>query len=173
MVKVRNLNELLIAPLSDVNFCSEKWCYSVEGGYRKTHEGNVLGNHIRTSYESLSNDILYSYRYLGLSNGEFYNYDTLYVPPFRTYLSFSYSYGSQPNAKPAPMRISFDGQVTGLATIEADHLNLGPVDVYDIFGRKVKEQVSSYSCLEDLSDGIYIVNGTKCIVKKGKVIFVL
>ena len=58
---------------------------------------------------------------------------------------------------------SFDAAASGVTTIDAEARSaVFPADVYDICGRLVKSNADN---LDDLSSGIYIVNGRKFMVK--------
>ena len=63
-------------------------------------------------------------------------------------------------ASAAPSLDGTDDEVTG---IEEKSTLAEKFDVYDLNGRKVLNKVTS---LDGLSDGIYIVNGKKIVVKK-------
>ena len=55
-----------------------------------------------------------------------------------------------------------DDEVTGLDDMDVDPAAVDPFDVYDLNGRRVLNKATS---LDGLSDGVYIVNGKKVVIK--------
>ncbi len=96
------------------------------------------------------------------SNDKLCQFDTLELRPFRAAFV---KQGAKPSPRPV-MAVSFDGELTGVMMVENNELTSSLVNVYDINGRVVRENVDSFSCLENLAAGIYIVNGEKFIVKE-------
>ncbi len=80
-----------------------------------------------------------------------------FVTPFHAYLNL-------PNATVAAYSIDLGGGTTGITSVE-NGAGDAKTDVYSISGVKVRSGVSSSSALQNLSKGIYIVNGKKVIVK--------
>lgn len=100
----------------------------------------------------------------GILNGQLTQMDSILVKPFRTIFIYNPSV-NKPSPRPV-MAVSFDGELTGVMMVENNELTSSLVNVYDINGRVVRENVDSFSCLENLAAGIYIVNGEKFIVKE-------
>ncbi len=80
-----------------------------------------------------------------------------YVTPFHAYLEPA-------DTSVAAYSIDLGGGTTGIASVE-NGADDAKTDIYSISGVKVRSGVSSSSALQNLSKGIYIVNGKKVIVK--------
>lgn len=105
------------------------------------------------------------YNLYAFMNDQLCQLDTVEIRPLKAL----FQYNIPPLVQPSSRRVigvSFDDNTTGVMMIENNKLTSSLVNVYDIYGRVVRENVDSFSCLENLAAGIYIVNGEKFIVKE-------
>lgn len=70
-----------------------------------------------------------------------------------------HAYYEAPADQPAPAKISFEGEATGINNVAAATVANGAV--YDLSGRRVAEKLAGASLVK----GIYVVNGKKVVVK--------
>lgn len=70
-----------------------------------------------------------------------------------------HAYYEAPADQPAPAKISFEGEATGINSVAAANVANGAV--YDLSGRRVAEKLAGASLVK----GIYVVNGKKVVVK--------
>ena len=98
--------------------------------------------------------------YFGFTGGILKKFAKSTLKPFRTILK----YEQLLNNTLTSLGVSFDDDVTGVLLVNSDELINGLVNVYDINGRIIRSQVESISCFENLSNGIYIVNGKKYLI---------
>lgn len=75
-----------------------------------------------------------------------------FIKPFHAYYE-------APADQPAPAKISFEGEATGINSVAAANVANGAV--YDLSGRRVAEKLAGASLVK----GIYVVNGKKVVVK--------
>lgn len=75
-----------------------------------------------------------------------------FIKPFHAYYE-------APADQPAPAKISFEGEATGINNVAAATVANGAV--YDLSGRRVAEKLAGASLVK----GIYVVNGKKVVVK--------
>ena len=75
-----------------------------------------------------------------------------FIKPFHAYYE-------APADQPAPAKISFEGEATGINSVAAATVANGAV--YDLSGRRVAEKLAGASLVK----GIYVVNGKKVVVK--------
>lgn len=159
-----NIGERLIDTLYNVVLESDP-----ENSFREGDE-LVMSNPVSTANhigllqeEKLFKSAVLPYTFYAYQGGAFYQMDTVIVKPFHTAFALL-----TPERKAAPraLGITFDGQLTGIALIESGDLTAKEVNVYDINGRIVRENVKSDSCFEGLPSGLYIVDGQKYIIKE-------
>ncbi len=156
IVANHNNSEPLFEKMYDVNVYAND-CKAIEAG-DATHAGTMVAINLT------SNPM---YQYYAFVGGKFYSVDNLTVPPTRTFITLTKN-GSI-SARPRTLNFSINGEITGIATVSSDAISFGNVTVYDILGRVVRNDVPSTTCLEGLSDGTYVVNGAKYIIRNNKV----
>lgn len=108
--------------------------------------------------------------YYAFQNNKFYRCNEVTVNPFRTAIVLDKTTAA--NGNPAPsyalkgINVVFeDGDVTGAELVNADNALTGKVNVYDVLGRAVRINVDAETCLNGLSNGVYMVNGHKFVVR--------
>lgn len=123
--------------------------------------GQAMHTGTYTADTLVSDQLITYYAFMG---GQFHSVGTLTVPSFRTYIT-------SPTAKALPkaLNVRLNGQITGIALVSSDAIGFDNVNVYDLLGRVVRENVSSATCFQGLADGTYVVNGTKYIIKNQEV----
>lgn len=123
--------------------------------------GQAMHTGTYTADTLVSDQLITYYAFMG---GQFHSVGTLTVPSFRTYIT-------APTAKALPkaLNVRLNGQITGIALVSSDAIGFDNVNVYDLLGRVVRENVSSATCFQGLADGTYVVNGTKYIIKNQEV----
>ena len=89
--------------------------------------------------------------YYGYTGGKFVkaNYGTL--NPFRTLIKATGTTATQ-------FSLKLDGEVTGIIGVNTE---LGKIDVYNLEGKLVRNQVEAATALQGLEKGVYVINGKK------------
>lgn len=159
VVKVKDMKNRLVDDLYNVNWiCSyDVDNNAVQTAGNMTHKGNLGMTQSFTASDE--------YSYYAYKEGSLYMMNQVDLKPFRTLFELKNETG-----KAAPrsrlFSISFNDNTTGVVLVENGEVLNELVTVYDEIGRVVRANVESTSCFENLSAGVYVVNGKKFIVKK-------
>ncbi|MCQ2193527.1 MAG: hypothetical protein MJZ28_01100, partial [Paludibacteraceae bacterium] len=102
--------------------------------------------------------------YYGFKNNQFVKAGIdIEVSPFRAAVRLKKSALRSLSYNPATLGIVFDGnEVTHAADIE--QTMTGKVNVHDMTGRILRQNVEAANCTEGLEPGVYVVNGKKVVV---------
>lgn len=89
--------------------------------------------------------------YYGYTGGKFVKANTGTLNPFRTLIKATGTTATQ-------FSLKLDGEVTGIIGVNTE---LGKVDVYNLEGKLVRNQVEAATALQGLEKGVYVINGKK------------
>lgn len=92
--------------------------------------------------------------YYGYANGAFVKANTGTLNPFRTMIKATVA-----NAQ-AQFSLKLGNEVTGIIGVNSE---LGKVDVYNLEGKLIRNQVEATTALQGLAKGVYVINGKKVI----------
>lgn len=92
--------------------------------------------------------------YYGYAEGAFVKANTGTLNPFRTMIKTTVA-----NAQ-AQFSLKLGNEVTGIIGVNSE---LGKVDVYNLEGKLIRNQVEATTALQGLAKGVYVINGKKVI----------